>query len=523
MQIPGEDFTRGRAVSAAGKNYCTKCKVKAPADAQPVAAGRVATTTPKPLTRGPGPGHSTPHPPMRRPSDPLRPSTRTMVPVAPQKSKAPLIIILGILCLGAVGGLIYAVTRKADNGKKNTPAPPGPNTPTPPSVPGTNPPPSTIRPGEIAAKAIKDCWAECKAGKHGPKTCKALYDSKLSEIQRTAFEQEIDHVGKEIAAAVNEENAGENVNVELTRIESIARDMNPATFGSLKNALDAAYGHCGDFANLRKRVDAKKLEIGRSIGDGLANRGKDELAKADQLVREGSKYGALDVINEFLGGLASVEELFPLPSGLKEQFQKKALEIEELIKKDEDNPHVKPPKPPDPDPEPDKLPDDPVPAAGKWATLFNGKDLKGWAETLKGGATWTVEDGAIVGTGPGGAPDANNVGGLLVSACAGFENFELELDMEIAEGIGIIMVRGSEPKGGTVPGIGLPVNKNDRTTVFLKIDKGEIKIDVKGGPSINQKLSEIKGDVPERGRVMFGVSRGSTVKIYSVKIKPLAK
>jgi len=33
----------------------------------------------------------------------------------------------------------------------------------------------------------------------------------------------------------------------------------------------------------------------------------------------------------------------------------------------------------------------------KWVSLFNGKDLTGW--TVRGKATWSVEDGVLVGIG----------------------------------------------------------------------------------------------------------------------------
>ncbi len=38
-----------------------------------------------------------------------------------------------------------------------------------------------------------------------------------------------------------------------------------------------------------------------------------------------------------------------------------------------------------------------VQAKSKWVSLFNGKDLNGW--TVRGKATWTVQDGVLVGEG----------------------------------------------------------------------------------------------------------------------------
>src|SRR5436305_11355651 len=61
-----------------------------------------------------------------------------------------------------------------------------------------------------------------------------------------------------------------------------------------------------------------------------------------------------------------------------------------------------------------------------WRSLFNGKDLDGWAPI--GSAHWRVEDGVIVGTQDGDAKRA----GLLTSKDA-FQDFELELEFMIDE------------------------------------------------------------------------------------------
>jgi hypothetical protein len=45
--------------------------------------------------------------------------------------------------------------------------------------------------------------------------------------------------------------------------------------------------------------------------------------------------------------------------------------------------------------------DDPTdPGAGKWTSLFNGKDLTGWKTHPADKAKWEVKDGMLVGTGP---------------------------------------------------------------------------------------------------------------------------
>lgn len=532
VQVPGEDFVRGRAVAVAGKNYCAKCKAKAPAAVEPVGAGqRNATTTPRPITRGPGTGHSTPHPPLRRPpTDFARPGTRTMAPVPPKKSKAPLFIGLGVLVLVIIIVIAFAASGKGNAGGKGGGAASTSNTSSTHNPPPPPPPPNgtSIRPGEIGAKAVRDCWAESKAGKHSAKVCKDLLDRKYPEIDRTSFQSEIDRISGEITAAIKKENAAEAVGGLLAKLDEMARDMNPSTFGSLKNTLNDAYTACGDYADLRSRVDAKKAEIGKKFGAALADRAKEEMAKIDQALRDGSKYGALDMVNDFLGGLATVEELFPPPAGLKGKFEAKAKEIEDLIKKDDDTPHVKPPdvpEPPDP-PKPEpvptpvaKLPEEPIPATGKWTALFNGKDLKGWAEALKGGATWSVEDGAIVAVGPAGTADPGKASGLLSTTSTGYGDFEVEMELEVVEGVGLILLRGQEPGDKGVPGIGVPLKKMEKSTVFIRVEKGEITVDVKGGDRFTQKLSEI-GEVPERGRIMIGVSNGSTIKLHALKVRP---
>lgn len=64
---------------------------------------------------------------------------------------------------------------------------------------------------------------------------------------------------------------------------------------------------------------------------------------------------------------------------------------------------------------------------GKWVTIFNGKDFKGWHaynKTEPVSDKWQIEDGAMVLTGKG--------GGDLVTDKE-YENFEFELDWKISE------------------------------------------------------------------------------------------
>jgi hypothetical protein len=66
------------------------------------------------------------------------------------------------------------------------------------------------------------------------------------------------------------------------------------------------------------------------------------------------------------------------------------------------------------------------PAASRWETLFDGKDLSGW--TPIGAAHWRVEDGVILGTQDG---DPSRSG--LLTTDRQYKNFELSLDFNLDE------------------------------------------------------------------------------------------
>ncbi|GAB3576785.1 DUF1080 domain-containing protein [Spirosoma luteolum] len=84
------------------------------------------------------------------------------------------------------------------------------------------------------------------------------------------------------------------------------------------------------------------------------------------------------------------------------------------------------------------------PPKGKWETLFDGKDFKGWHNYLKAGQPvsdkWAVDNGAIHYTGGGG-------GGDLVTDKE-YGDFELELEWKVSEGAnsGIIYHVHEDPK-----------------------------------------------------------------------------
>jgi hypothetical protein len=63
----------------------------------------------------------------------------------------------------------------------------------------------------------------------------------------------------------------------------------------------------------------------------------------------------------------------------------------------------------------------PVFAQDGWVSLFNGKNLDGWAEH-SGNAKYTVEDGALTGE------SVSNSGNSFLCTTRTFENFELELE-----------------------------------------------------------------------------------------------
>lgn len=54
-----------------------------------------------------------------------------------------------------------------------------------------------------------------------------------------------------------------------------------------------------------------------------------------------------------------------------------------------------------------------------WVVLFNGKDTKGWQESVGSGATWKVQDGVIVG---------NGKLGYLITTRNDYENFHLRVE-----------------------------------------------------------------------------------------------
>jgi hypothetical protein len=58
----------------------------------------------------------------------------------------------------------------------------------------------------------------------------------------------------------------------------------------------------------------------------------------------------------------------------------------------------------------------------KWTQLFNGKDLSGWKQHPSGKATWKVQDGVLIGTGPA---------GHLFSERGDYENFRYRVEAMI--------------------------------------------------------------------------------------------
>jgi hypothetical protein len=67
-----------------------------------------------------------------------------------------------------------------------------------------------------------------------------------------------------------------------------------------------------------------------------------------------------------------------------------------------------------------------APMAEQFVSLFNGKDLNGWAEGIANRGRWAVEDGLLKGTG------ANQVGGgpgILTTQRSDYDNFRLRLEV----------------------------------------------------------------------------------------------
>ncbi len=59
---------------------------------------------------------------------------------------------------------------------------------------------------------------------------------------------------------------------------------------------------------------------------------------------------------------------------------------------------------------------------GKWAQIFNGKNLDGWKQGPGGKAKWTVKDGVLIGTGPV---------GHLFSERGDYQNFRYRVEAQI--------------------------------------------------------------------------------------------
>ncbi len=88
-------------------------------------------------------------------------------------------------------------------------------------------------------------------------------------------------------------------------------------------------------------------------------------------------------------------------------------------------------------------------ADASWVPLFNGKDLTGWIQK-NGIATYTVRDGAIVGTT---APDSPNSFLCTTRDYADFElEFEVKVDKELNSGVQIRSVSTPAYQNGRVHG-----------------------------------------------------------------------
>jgi hypothetical protein len=67
----------------------------------------------------------------------------------------------------------------------------------------------------------------------------------------------------------------------------------------------------------------------------------------------------------------------------------------------------------------------PAPEQNGFVPLFNGKDLSGWKVFPAGTGSWTIEDGAIVGSGPT---------SHLFSERGDYENFVFRVEAKINDG-----------------------------------------------------------------------------------------
>lgn len=67
-------------------------------------------------------------------------------------------------------------------------------------------------------------------------------------------------------------------------------------------------------------------------------------------------------------------------------------------------------------------------AAGEWVSMFNGRSLEGWTQK-NGTATYSVEDGAIVGRTAEGSPNS------FLCSVEEYGDFELEFEVKVDNGL----------------------------------------------------------------------------------------
>lgn len=86
---------------------------------------------------------------------------------------------------------------------------------------------------------------------------------------------------------------------------------------------------------------------------------------------------------------------------------------------------------------------------GKWVSLFDGKDLKGWTTAEGGTGNWKVVDGAITCTGPA---------SHLFTERGDYKNFRYKAEISINDGGNSGMYFRTQKKPGFPPGYEAQVN-----------------------------------------------------------------
>ncbi|TWT62259.1 3-keto-disaccharide hydrolase [Rubinisphaera italica] len=116
--------------------------------------------------------------------------------------------------------------------------------------------------------------------------------------------------------------------------------------------------------------------------------------------------------------------------------------------------------------------------AGEWVSLFNGKDLDGWIQK-NGTATYSVEDGTIVGVTSDGSPNS------FLCSKKDYGNFELEFEVKVHNSLNSGVQIRSQTK------------ETDKKDTFGRVNGPQVEIEASG--SNGAEAGYIYGEATGRG------------------------